>query len=141
MFSLFFDGQHVSLQLFKEKHLKKQNKHITFKAKGLLLALLIFIAFGAKEWHIVVEHNTTLEICDAKQSDKHLHDYEHIQHGCSLCDFTFSLFELQLSSFQLKNLSDIFVKSEFAFISFQLSRSYIFQSLRAPPCFGFAPNL
>ncbi len=113
--------------------MKKQDKHTTFKAKGLLLALLIFIAFGAKEWHIVVEHNTTLEICDAKKGDKHLHDSEHIQHGCALCDFTFSLFELQFSSFHLDTLASIFVKSKFAFISFQLSRSYIFQSLRAPP--------
>ena len=82
----------------------------------------------------MVEHSHAApEICDAKQGDKHLHDYEHMQHGCQLCDFTFSFFELQISSFRLESLSDIFVKSEFAFISFQLSRSYIFQSLRAPP--------
>ncbi len=114
--------------------MNKPSKHITFKAKGLLLALLIFIAFGAKEWHIVVEHShAALEICATKAGDLHLHDSERLQHGCQLCDFTFSFFELQLSSFHLDKISDIFVKSQFAFISFKLSRTYIFQSLRAPP--------
>ena len=115
--------------------MKKHTKHIAFKAKGLLLALLIFTAFGAKEWHIVVEHNRAdLEICDTKAGDLHLHDADHLQHACQLCDFTFSFFELQLNTFHLDRLSVIFVKSEFAFISFVHSRTYIFQSLRAPPC-------
>lgn len=115
--------------------MKKHTKHIAFKAKGLLLALLIFIAFGAKEGHIVVEHShAAVEICDAKAGDLHLHDSDHLQHACQLCDFTFSFFELQFSFFHLDRLSVIFVKSQFAFISFVLSRTYIFQSLRAPPC-------
>lgn len=83
----------------------------------------------------MVEHNRAeLEICDTKAGDLHLHDADHLQHACSLCDFTFSFFELQLSSFHLDKLSTVFVKSQFAFISFILSRSYFFQSLRAPPC-------
>ncbi len=116
--------------------LKQKTKHIRVKVQGLLLALLIFIAFGAKEWHIVVEHNHfATEICDAKAGDLHLHAYENLAHECSLCDFTFSLFELQFSCFYLNDVEEGFFERDFNYTSFFFSSTHFFLSLRGPPCF------
>ena len=113
-------------------------QHNTFNAKAFLLALLIFIAFGGKEVHILLEHtHNDLEICHVKKGNSHLHAYEQLEHGCSLCDFTFSFFELTLTSFYLNPLQFFSPKKECAFISFKLSTWYLFQSLRAPPTFCF----
>ena len=115
-----------------------RTRHNPFNAKAFLLALLIFIAFGGKEVHILLEHtHNDLEICHVKKGNSHLHAYEQLEHGCSLCDFTFSFFELTLPSFYLNPLQFFSPKKEFAFISFKLSTWYLFQSLRAPPIFCF----
>jgi hypothetical protein len=114
--------------------LKKRPQHSTFNGMAFFLALLIFTAFGGKELHILLEHNhKAVEICDAKAGDVHLHDSENLEHGCSLCDFTFSYFEPNFTSFYLHSALYLIVKKEFSFISFKLSCAYLFQSLRAPP--------
>jgi hypothetical protein len=114
--------------------LKNRTQNIRFNGYAFFLALLIFTAFGGKELHILLEHShSDLEICNVKSGDVHLHDADHLQHGCSLCDFTFSFFDFQLPSFFLHSARFFSIKKEFAFISFKLSTSYLFQSLRAPP--------
>jgi hypothetical protein len=116
--------------------LKKRAPHSTFNGYALFLALLIFTAFGGKALHILLEHShKAVEICDAKAGDVHLHDYAHLEHSCDLCDFTFSFFELNISTFYL-NLIDIWTaKKSIAFHSFKLSATYLFQSSRGPPAF------
>ena len=112
-------------------------RHNTFNAKAFLLALLIFIAFGGKEVHILLEHtHNDLEICHVKKGDSHLHAYEQLEHGCSLCDFTFSFFDLQFPYFYLENVKITYPKQIFTYISFKYSNLHLFQSLRAPPVLG-----
>jgi hypothetical protein len=115
--------------------LKKRAQH-TFNGYALFLALLIFTAFGGKELHIVLEHShKAVEICDAKAGDVHLHDYENLEHSCDLCDFTFSFFELNISTFYL-NLIDIWTaKKSIAFYAFKFSATYLCPFLRGPPAF------
>ena len=114
--------------------MKKRVQYIDFR--GLLLALLIFFAFSAKELHHLLEHyNEEVKICDARAGEKHLHNPEYIPHECQLCDFTFSAFETPLLFFHLKTVKVVFAKRVFTYQSFNLSRSYLFQSLRAPPPF------
>jgi hypothetical protein len=112
--------------------LKKRAQHIDFR--GLLLAILMLFAFGAKELHHVFEHqHQEVKVCHAVAGEKHLHNHEYIHHECQLCDFTFSAFETPVLLFQLASVKQVFVKRVFTYQSFILSRSYLFQSLRAPP--------
>jgi hypothetical protein len=117
--------------------LRTHTRHtLTFNARAFFLALLIFTAFGGKELHIALEHShAAVDICDAKAGDVHLHDYENLAHGCDLCDFTFSFFNLQLSSFYLNLPVFLPVKKEFIFIPFNFSASYLLIRLRGPPVF------
>lgn len=112
--------------------MKKQAQHIDFR--GLILALLILFAFGTKELHHVFSHNSVeVKICHALAGEKHFHTEEYIQHECQLCDFTFSAFETPALVFQLKMVKKAFIARDYTYLSFNLSRSYLFQSLRAPP--------
>jgi hypothetical protein len=114
--------------------LRNRSKNNAFNGYAFFLAMLIFTAFGGKELHILLEHShKDLDVCHVKTGDVHLHDSDHLEHGCSLCDFTFSLFDFQLSSFYLPSARYLSVIKEFSFISFKLSCAYLFQSLRAPP--------
>jgi hypothetical protein len=125
----------IAASYFKIKKLKTNiNRTFRFNAYAFFLAFLVFTAFGGKELHILLEHShAAVEICDAKTGDVHLHDYDNLEHGCDLCDFTFSYFEQQFTSFYLHSAPFLIFKKEFSFISFKLSCAYLFQSLRAPP--------
>jgi hypothetical protein len=114
--------------------LKKRTQHSTFNGIALFLALLIFTAFGGKELHILLEHNhEDLEICHVQNGDTHLHDFNKMEHGCSLCDFTFSTFTF--STFQFKALKQIYTtpQTNFVYFSNRFFLHLAFVSLRGPP--------
>ncbi|MDZ7878698.1 MAG: hypothetical protein U5L45_13545 [Saprospiraceae bacterium] len=114
-----------------------RTRHNTFNAKAFFLALLIFTAFGGKELHVLLEHtHSNLEVCHVQKGETHLHAYEQLEHGCALCDFTFSYFELELPFFFLKNTQINYKSTLFTYISFKYSNLHLFQSLRAPPVLG-----
>lgn len=103
--------------------------------KSLFLAILIFVAFGAKEMHHFFGHaHEEVKICDAKQGEKHLHNEEYIHQDCNLCDFTFSYFEIPLLGFNFKKPKIALNKTEFSFYSIICTRIHFFKSLRGPPC-------
>jgi hypothetical protein len=112
--------------------LKKRVQHTDFR--GLFLAFLILLAFGTKELHHVFsDHHTEAKICHALEGEKHFHNEEYIHDECSLCDFTFSAFEMPALAFLSYRVKTVFAERVFTYLSFNLSRSYLFQSLRAPP--------
>jgi hypothetical protein len=114
--------------------LKKQSKHIDFRA--LALAILIFFAFGAKELHHFWAHvHEEVKICDAQQGETHLHNEEYIHADCSLCDFTFSVFDFKAPVLLLKSPISVLKESSFSFKSFNKSNTHFFLSLRGPPSF------
>ena len=113
--------------------MKKQSKHIDLK--GFSLAILLFFAFGAKEMHHFLAHaHKEVKICDAKNGEQHIHDEEYASDNCSLCDFTFSIFDFTLPTFCLNNIKLFFTEKEFDYISFKLPCAYFLPSLRGPPC-------
>ena len=94
----------------------------------------MFTAFGGKEVHILLEHgHLDLEICHVEAGETHLHAYEDLEHGCALCDFTFSFFTFELPQFSVLKL--IFIKpiATFAYFSHNLFLHPSFISLRGPP--------
>jgi hypothetical protein len=112
--------------------LKKQAQHIDFR--GLFLSLLILLAFSTKELHhIFSHHHAEVKICHTQAGEKHFHNEEYIHDECSLCDFTFSAFETPTLAFQSFLVKTVFIERVFTYQSFILSRSYLFQALRAPP--------
>jgi hypothetical protein len=115
--------------------LKKRTPHTsTFNAKAFFLALLMFTAFGGKEVHILLEHSDShVEKCHVQAGDTHLHAYEDLEHGCSLCDFTFSFFTFSLP--QLTVLKQAFAtpKTVFSYFSHGLFLHPSFVALRGPP--------
>jgi hypothetical protein len=112
--------------------LKKQSKHIDFRA--LALAILIFFAFGAKELHHFLAHaHEEVKICDAQKGEKHLHNEEYIHVDCALCDFTFSVFELQLPIFDFKHKIYPTLKEDFSYKSSHFCKTLFSKSLRGPP--------
>ena len=114
--------------------MKKQSKHIDLKSFSL--AILLFFAFGAKEMHHFLEHaHKEVKICDAKDGEQHIHDEEYASDNCSLCDFTFSIFDFTLPTFYLNHTKLFFSEKEFHYISFKLSYAYFLPSLRGPPSF------
>jgi hypothetical protein len=115
--------------------LKKRTSHTTtFNAKAFLLALLMFTAFGGKELHILLEHShSDLERCHVQAGDTHLHAYEDLEHGCSLCDFTFSFFTFSLPQFTVLKQAFATPKTTFAYFSHGLFLHPFFVALRGPP--------
>ncbi len=114
------------------ERLKKQSKHIDFRA--LALAVLIFVAFGAKEIHHTLAHaHEEIKICNAQLGETHLHDAEYIAHECPLCDFTFSNFELPNWNFELPKLVVLEIKTDFYFGFSVPNFPHIFLPLRGPP--------
>jgi hypothetical protein len=112
--------------------LKKRAQHIDFR--GLFLSLLILLAFGTKELHHVFSHHhAEVKTCHAVAGEKHFHNEEYIHDECSLCDFTLSAFETPVLAFQFYAVKTVFIERVFTYQSFILSRSYLFQALRAPP--------
>ena len=112
--------------------MKKQSKHIDFRA--LALAILIFFAFGAKELHHFMAHaHEEVKICDAQKGETHLHNEEYIHVDCSLCDFTFSTFELQFPVFELKYKIYPTLKEDFSYKSSHFFKILFSKSLRGPP--------
>ena len=115
--------------------MKKRTAYIDFRA--LFLAVLIFLAFGAKEIHHVFQHShQEVKICDVKIGETHLHDESYITDECQLCDFTFSVFDLTVPVFTTKSVQNCLKTTIFSYISFKYSNRYLFQSLRAPPFLG-----
>jgi hypothetical protein len=115
--------------------LKKRTPHTnTFNAYAFFLALLIFTAFGGKEVHILLEHgHSDVEICHVEVGDTHLHAYEDLEHGCSLCDFTFSYFTFSLPQFTILKQASTTPKTTFTYFSHGLFLHPSFVALRGPP--------
>ena len=114
--------------------MRNHSQNITFNARAFFLALLIFIAFGGKELHILLEHShQEVKICDAQNGEKHLHDKDYIHSDCTLCDFTFSNFELYFPVFILKNSAYTLFIEEISFKSSFFSNTILVQSSRGPP--------
>lgn len=115
--------------------LKKNNAHTTtFNAKALLLALLMLTAFGGKEVHILLEHShSDLEICHVQAGETHLHAYEDLEHGCSLCDFTFSFFIFQLPQLSVSKHLFGTPTADFAYFTHNIFLYPSFITLRGPP--------
>ena len=114
--------------------MRNHSRNITFNARPFFLALLIFTAFSGKELHILLEHShEAVKICDAQKGETHLHDQDYIHSDCSLCDFTFSTFELQFPVFVLKNSIYTTFEEVFSFNSSFFSNLLISESLRGPP--------
>lgn len=110
--------------------MKKQRINIT----ALFLAILIFVSFGTKEMHHFLIHaHEEMKICDAQKGEKHLHDEEYIHHDCSLCDFTFSLFELPAFIIPALDNTITHIETEFSFRSIFCVRTHFFKPLRGPP--------
>lgn len=112
--------------------MKKQRKHINFRA--LALAMILFMAFGSKEMHHFLSHaHEEVKICDAKKGEVHLHDEEYLSHECTLCDFTFSIFDFQLTTFKSYQYGGLLTSQEFSIHAFIPSHTHLLQSLRGPP--------
>ena len=112
--------------------MKKQSKHIDFRA--LALAILIFFAFGTKELHHFWAHaHKEVKICEAQKGETHLHNEEYIHADCSLCDFTFSTFELQFPVFELRYKIYPTLKEDLPYKSSHFSKTLFSKSLRGPP--------
>ena len=94
----------------------------------------MFTAFGGKEVHILLEHDhSDLEICHVQAGETHLHAYEDLEHGCALCDFTFTFFIFSLP--QLPVLKQVFSKpiASFTYFTHNLFLHPSFVALRGPP--------
>lgn len=114
--------------------MRNRSQNIAINARAFFLALLIFIAFGGKELHILLEHShEEVKICDAQNGEKHLHDQDYIHSDCTLCDFTFSTFELQFPVFVLKNNVYTLFREELSFHYSFFSNTILVQSSRGPP--------
>lgn len=114
--------------------MRNRSQNIAFNARAFFLAVLIFIAFGGKELHILLEHShEEVKICDAQNGEKHLHDKDYIHSDCTLCDFTFSTFEFQFPVFVLKNSIYIAIEGEFSFQTSFFSNTLFSKSSRGPP--------
>ena len=114
--------------------MRNRSQNIAFNARAFFLALLIFTAFSGKELHILLEHShEEVKICDAQNGEKHLHDQDYIHSDCTLCDFTFSTFELQFPVFVLKNSIYIAIEGEFSFQTSFFSNTLFSKSSRGPP--------
>ena len=94
----------------------------------------MFTAFGGKEVHILLEHShSDLEICHVEAGETHLHAYEDLEHGCSLCDFTFSYFTFSLPQFAVFKHTLSEPIANFAYFSNALFLPHPFIALRGPP--------
>ncbi len=109
-----------------------------FQLKSLSLAILMIFALLTKELHHLDPlHNAVVKSCATTDADNyrmHLHGADFIAHQCSLCDFTFSVYEFHLptkSDAQVENIQPLLLIPRYA--SFISNNSYLFQSLRAPP--------
>jgi hypothetical protein len=113
--------------------LNKQGKHI-IHFPALALALLLLFAFGAKEAHHFLAHaHVEVKICDATENEKHWHDEEYSHDNCSLCDFTFSIFDFSLPSFFLNHKDILEEKIDFFSIKSHHSLAFFYTKGRAPP--------
>jgi hypothetical protein len=111
---------------------KKENYiHI----RAWLLSTLLFVAFTAKELHhVFAHHHDAVNICDdAPIGEAHLHDETYIPDECSLCDFTFSIYDFSLPVFSPTYKENVAKKTQFAYISFIFSKKHLFKQLRGPP--------
>ena len=111
---------------------KKQNYiHI----RAWLLSALLFIAFSAKELHhVLAHHHDEVNICDdAPKGEAHLHDESYIPDECSLCDFTFSIYDFTLPAFAFVFNKNIAEQTQFTYISPIFSTKHFFKLLRGPP--------
>ena len=118
--------------------MKKQSIHIN--VKSLALAILLFFAFGTKEMHYFFEHaHEEVKVCDAQKGERHIHDQEYIHDECPLCDFTFSLFELQLPTTCIANTEfGSFAERNFNLLTLNLFFTHFYTSLRGPPSIAWA---
>jgi hypothetical protein len=113
---------------------KKQNTH--FNLGGLLIAVLMLLAFGSKEVHYLVHHqHVEIKICDdTTHNEHHFHDQDYIHDDCALCDFTFSIFELNVAQpFELLAFNVNIFCSTFSYPSFFSHKISPFALLRGPP--------
>ena len=111
---------------------------INFQLKSLSLAILMVFALLTKELHHLNPlHNAVVKSCATTDADNyrmHLHGADFIAHQCSLCDFTFSVYEFHLPTISEANVENIQPQlSKPHYESFISNNSYLFQSLRAPP--------
>ncbi len=114
---------------------------INFQVKSLGLAILMIFSLLTKELHHLSPlHNAIVKNCATTNADNcrmyrvHLHGADFIPHECSLCDFTFSVYEFNLPKInvaQVENIQHLLSKIHYA--SFISNNSYLFSSLRAPP--------
>jgi hypothetical protein len=112
--------------------LKKENYiHI----RAWLLSALLFVAFTAKELHhVLAHHHDVVNICeDATKGEAHLHDETYIPDECSLCDFTFSIYDFSLPTFSVIYKKNVAKKTLFAYTSAIISNKHFFKQLRGPP--------
>jgi hypothetical protein len=115
--------------------LNKKRKHI-IHFPALALALLLLFAFGAKEAHYFFAHAyMEVKICDATENEKHWHDEAYSHDDCSLCDFTFSLFDFSLPTFFLSHNDCLVEKTDFFSIQSYHSHAFFYTKGRAPPTF------
>ena len=118
----------------KRYTLNKHHSHI-INFRALALALLLLLAFGAKEVHHFTAHaHVETKICnDGSESDTHWHDAEYLHEDCSLCDFTFSIFDFSLPTFSLQKAQCAVEKTNFSFKNSFLTQSFFYIKGRAPP--------
>jgi hypothetical protein len=125
------------LRFINNLSLKNIKKNTRFNVSGLLLATLMFWAFGSKEMHHVVHHqHFEVKVCnDTAQNENHFHDQEYSHDDCSLCDFTFSVFELAFTQKLDFPQAQTFITARvFSDPSFVLSFKFpVLALLRGPP--------
>ena len=82
----------------------------------------------------MLEHShSDLEKCHVQAGDTHFHAYEDLEHGCSLCDFTFSFFTFSLPQFIVLKQAFATPKTAFTYYSHGLFLHPSFVALRGPP--------
>jgi hypothetical protein len=110
----------------------KKNRHTDFRA--WVLSFLLVFAFVTKELHHIFDHHhEEVKICHVNHGEQHLHDADYISDECSLCDFTFSIYDFSLQTYSLPISIDISIKLDFTYQSYILSKKTFFKQLRAPP--------
>jgi hypothetical protein len=118
--------------------LKNIKKNTHFNLGGFLIAVLMLLAFGSKEAHYFVYHqHVEVKVCaDTKKGEHHFHDQDYIHSDCTLCDFTFSFFELSLvQKLDLHQLQTLIPTRTFSYPSFFSFQFPAFTLLRGPPAF------
>jgi hypothetical protein len=113
--------------------MRSQLKHINYLA--LLLSGLLLFAYSYKATHEVftLEHEVKHICNDRHESENHIHDY-HEHHECSVCTFSFSVFQFKNWDFKLTEKHIATPKSTYPIYVFaDHSFTNPFPALRGPP--------